>query len=71
MKIPKNGMEMDGKVIIWGNCWYGHKKRYGKIHYFKSYNCRFDNTCGGTEEILEYEFYEIAEKYAKIFGYKY
>lgn len=68
MKIPKNGMGMDGKVITWGGCWYGHKKRYGKTHYFKSYNCRFDNTCGGTEEIMANEFYEIAEKYAKLFS---
>lgn len=70
MKIPKNGMEMD-KIIEFGGCWYGHAKRYGKIHYFKSHNCRFDNTCGGTIEIKEYEFYKIAEKHAKIFGYGY
>ena len=70
MKIPKNGIKMDN-AISFGGYWYGHVKGYGKIHYFKSRNCRFDNTCGGTIEILEYEYYEVADKYAKIFGYGY
>lgn len=54
-------------IITWNNCWYGIKKLKRCKKYYKSYNCRFDNTCGGTEEITSDEYNRIAEKYSKIF----
>lgn len=65
-KIPKNGIDCVG-IVTWNGFWYGMKTRYGKVHYYKSHNCRFDNTCGGTEEISVKEYNEVAEKYAKVF----
>lgn len=62
-----NGIKVEGKIITFNGCWYGRKTKYNKEHYYKSHNCRFDNTCGGTEEITAEEFYNVAEKYAKIF----
>ena len=68
MKIPKNGIKTNGNEFNLGNFWYASVVRYNKRVFFKSHNCRFDNTCGGTEEISADEFCEAAEKHAKLFG---
>ena len=51
----------------WGNWFYGYIELKKGNKYYKSKNVRFDDTCGGTEECSSEEYYEMAEKYAKIF----
>jgi hypothetical protein len=54
-------------IISWNGCWYGIRKLKTKEKYYKSHNVRFDDTCGGTEEITSEEYQVAAEKYAAIF----
>ena len=68
MKIPKNGIQTENKDFTLNGYWYGKATRYGKTRYFKSKNCRFDNTCGGTEEISDTEYHEAASVNAEIFN---
>ena len=68
MKVPKNGFKIKGACFTLNGMWFGRTIRYGKELYLKSYNCRFDDTCGGTEEISPEEFFTKAERYASIFG---
>lgn len=51
----------------WGSWFYGYIELKKENKYYKSKNVRFDDTCGGTEECSSEEYYEMAEKYAKIF----
>ena len=67
MRIPKNGFEDIYNTFSWNGRWYGMVYRYGKKRYLKSCNVRFDNTCGGTEEITLDEFISVAKKYAEVF----
>ena len=67
MLIPKNGFKVDGASFTLNGLWYGRITRCGRARYLKSHNCRYDNTCGGTEEISAEEFHAAAEKHAAIF----
>ena len=67
-KIPKSGINVNEKsVFTWNGFYYGSKKIRNNIRYFKSHSVRFDNSCGGTEEITVDEYTEAAEKYARVF----
>ena len=68
MKIPKHGIQTEGKTFTLNGYWYGMATRYNKQKFYKSHNCRFDNTCGGTEEISAGEFLIAAKTNAKIFN---
>ena len=54
-------------IVSWNRCWYGIRKNKKTLKYYKSHNVSFDNTCGGTEEIMEDEYYKAAKKYAEVF----
>lgn len=54
--------------ISWNGWYYGYKQLKNKNKYYRSRNVRFDDTCGGTEECSAEQYFEVAEKYAKIFG---
>lgn len=55
-------------IISWNGWFYGIKRNKKSEKYYKSRNVRFDDTCGGTEEITEGEYHNVAEKYTKIFN---
>ena len=54
-------------IITWNNKFYGVHETKKFTRYYKSDNCRFDNTYGITEEISLEEYNEVAVKYADIF----
>lgn len=63
-------MTVKGKlegIFSWNGYNYGYKQFKHGNRYYRSKNVRFDDTCGGTEECTEKEYYEAAENYAKIF----
>ncbi len=63
-----NGINVEeSSVFSWDGYHFGKKSFRGKPYYFKSKNVRFDNTCGGTEEISYDEYLHFAEKYANVF----
>ena len=64
--MNKNGIKNISDEFTWNGCWYG-QVRSTKPKYYRSHNVRFDDTCGGTEEITEDEYHEVAVKYAKVF----
>ena len=55
-------------IITWNGKFYGIYKTKKFTKYYRSDNCRFDNTYGTTEEIDLDEYHKIAVKYAKIFN---
>lgn len=54
-------------LISWNGWYYGYKQLKHKNKYYRSRNVKFDDTCGGTEECSSEEYFDVAEKYAKIF----
>jgi hypothetical protein len=52
--------------ISWNGWNYAYREMKSGNKYYKSKNVRFDDTCGGTEECSSEEYFEAAEKYAKI-----
>ncbi len=54
--------------VSWNGWNYGYKPLKSGNKYYRSKNVRFDDTCGGTEECSSEQYFEAAEKYAKIFG---
>lgn len=57
-------------IITWNGYFYGYVRRKVKMNHFNKYyrskNCRFDDTCGGTEEITSDEYTDAAKKYAEV-----
>lgn len=52
-------------TFTFGGFFYGFKENKNKMgsKYFKSHNVRFDETCGGTFECSEKEYFDNFSKY--------
>ena len=55
------------RFISWNGWYYCYKQLKHGNKYYRSKNVRFDDTCGGTEECSNEEYFEAAESYAKVF----
>lgn len=63
---------LDG-FVLWNGFNYARQRGKGSHpdRYFKSRTVRFDDSMGGTEEISSEEYFEVAEKYARVMGTNY
>ena len=51
-------------VINWGHAFYAYRPYRNTQKYYKSGSIRFDETFGGTFEISQEEYMEVAQKHA-------
>ena len=67
VKASKGINGLDG-FVSWNGYNYGRLRGKGAQpdRYFKSKTVRFDDSMGGTEEVSEDEYFEVADKYAEV-----
>ena len=55
-------------IFNWGSFFYGYREYKRGNKYYRSHNARYDDTCGGTEEITSDEYSRVAIERAKTLG---
>lgn len=55
-------------IFNWGGSFYACRNYRNKLKYYRSGSVRFDDTFGGTYEIQEEEYTEMARKHAWLVG---